>query len=80
MPVPVDFWEEELEEALAWEQAWAVGRSASALGAAPNPTPSPQPRPAEEASGSNYRNGDQRYPLRGRRETLEGKVLLPFIG
>lgn len=74
--VPVDFW----EEALAWEQAWAAGRSASPLGVAPNPTPSPQPRPAGEASGSNYRNGDQRYPLHGRRETIERNVLLPFIG
>lgn len=80
MPVPVDFWEEESEEALAWEQAWAAGRSASPLGVAPKPTPSPQPRPAGEASGSNYGNGDRRYPFHGRRETIERKVALPFIG
>lgn len=75
---PVDFWEEESEEALTWEQAWAVGRSASPLGVLPNPTLSPRPRPPE-ASGSNHRSGNRRFPTT-REEGKHRKVVLPFLG
>lgn len=78
--VEVAFWEEESEEALAWAQEWAAELSASPLEVPPGPTLSPQPHPAGEASGSNARSGDQRYPLHGRGETIEREVFVAFIG
>lgn len=80
LAVPVDCWEEDSEEALAWAQEWAAEPSASPPGVPPSPTLSPRPHPAGEASGSNGRSGEQRYPLHGRGETIESKVFVAFLG